>query len=166
MGAPGSVQLADLPRTPFTGGYREHLSVMVGTGLFCLRCGCLPRDQRKGFSTQLDGACGAQLGAVPSRVITGLSTFTLQHPACQAGFPHWELWRALVEHCGAVAQGRGSDALPVIGVYHGRMGWGSLAYPSGMRGDALDTADDGQLVGFPGCQGQTLTAPGGAGKYG
>ena len=98
---------------------------------------------------QSDGACSANLGAVPPRVVTGLSTYTLQHSVCLAGNPHCELWRALIAHCVTVAQGRGSDAVPVAGDHHAGMGWGSEAYPGG-----------GELMfGLPGSQGRPMAAP-------
>ena len=139
------------PAPRFLEGYREHLPVLVGTGLCCLRCGCLPRDQRIGFTMQNDKACSANLATVSPRVITGLSTFTLQHSVCLAGSPHWELWRALIAHCVTVAQERGTDAMPVAGDHHVGMGWGSEAFSGG----------GGLMLEAPVSQGRSLAAPGG-----
>ena len=87
------------PTPPFLQGYRAHVGHSASNCHFCLRCGRLPRDNRRGFMDHLDGVClspDTQPSATVNRVVAAL----LAHGAAAHLDPHrMQLLQNLSVYC-------------------------------------------------------------------
>ena len=84
---------------PLLSSYLSHVGHSVSSCHFCLRCGKLPRDNRKGFQEHMDGMChgpGAPISATVSQAVLTECALGKEVPLAPRKL---QLLHALEAHC-------------------------------------------------------------------